>query len=122
MLDIMLEEFPFASLWNTGIFLFIAFAAIIYLFLLPQEKNHRLWKTVFFFIGLIVLFIATGSPINIIGRIQFSVHIIQVVLLCLIAPPLLLIGMKWNIIHRLIQYELISRINSFLIRPYVTIS
>lgn len=122
MLDIMLEEFPFASLWNTGVFLFIAFAAIIYLFLLPQEKNHRLWKTFVFFIGLLVLFIATGSPINIIGRIQFSVHIVQIILLSLIAPLLLLVGMKWDIINRLLEHNLISKIGSFLLKPYVTFS
>lgn len=122
MLATMLEEFPFASLWNTGIFLFIAFAAVIYLFLLPQEKKNSWWKSVCFFIGLMVLFIATGSPINIIGRIQFSVHIIQVVLLCLIAPPLLLLGMKRTIIDRALRNKWVTKMVSFLMKPYVSIS
>ncbi|MBC5636543.1 cytochrome c oxidase assembly protein [Ornithinibacillus sp. BX22] len=122
MLSIMLEEFPFASLWNTGIFLFIAFAAVIYLFLLPQEKKHSWWKSVCFFLGLMVLFIATGSPINIIGRIQFSVHIIQVVLLCVIVPPLLLLGMKRTILDRALRNKWVTKIVSFLVKPYVSIS
>jgi putative membrane protein len=121
MIDIMLEEFPFTSLWNSGIFLFLAFAAVIYLFLLPQEKNHPLWKSLVFFLGLIIVFIATGSPLNIIGRIQFSAHIIQVVLLCFIAPPLLLIGMKKRIIDRAKEVSALNKVISFLSKPYVTL-
>lgn len=122
MLAIMLEEFPFASLWNTGIFLFVSFAAVIYLFLLPQEKKHSWWKNVCFFLGLMLLFIATGSPINIIGRIQFSVHIIQVVLLCLIVPPLLLLGMKRTVLDRALRNKWVTKIVSFLVKPYISIS
>lgn len=99
MLDIILDEFHFSTLWNGEILLFGLFSAIIYLFLLPEEKNHSIWKTILFFTGLIVLFISIRSPINVIARIKLSTHIKQLILLLLVVPPLLIIGFKtklWN--------------------------
>lgn len=123
MLDIMLEEFPFSSLWNSGIFLFIAFTAVIYLFLLPQEKSHSLWHKLSFLSGLILIFIATGSPLNILGRIQFSAHIVQIILLCFVVPPLLFIGMKYNLLNKVISIpSLFKKLINFIRRPYVAIS
>ena len=121
MLDIMLEDFPFSSLWNSGIFLFLAFTVIIYLFILPQEKDHPLWKQVVFFLGLVVVFIGAASPLNIIGRIQFSAHIIQVILLVFIAPPLLIIGMKRRIIDLALKVNVLAELIDFIIKPYCTI-
>ncbi|WP_010093827.1 cytochrome c oxidase assembly protein [Ornithinibacillus scapharcae] len=119
MLDIMLEEFPFSSLWNAGVFLFIAFTAVIYLFLLPQEKGHSFTRKVSFLFGLVLIFIAAGSPLNIFGRIQFSAHIIQVIILSFIAPPLLVIGMKYNLFKKL---PLLEKSVLFMSRPYIAIS
>jgi putative membrane protein len=121
MLDVILEEFQFSSLWNAGIFLFLAFTAIIYLFLLPQEKEHSIWKTIMFLMGLVIIFIAAGSPLNIIGRIQFCSHIIQVILLCFVAPPFLLIGLKWKLIYRLLDIRIMNRILHFITKPYFTL-
>ncbi|WP_096273631.1 cytochrome c oxidase assembly protein [Paucisalibacillus globulus] len=121
MLDIMLEEFPFSSLWNSGIFLFLAFSAVIYLFILPQEKKHPFWKSAVFFIGLVVIFFSAASPLNIIGRIQFSAHIVQIVLLVFIAPPLLIIGMKRRILVQAFKIKILAKIFDFITKPVVTI-
>ncbi|HEX6593842.1 MAG TPA: cytochrome c oxidase assembly protein [Bacillota bacterium] len=94
MIGLILDEFHFASLWNGGILLFVLFGAIIYLFILPAGEDHSVWKTIFFFIGSIVLFVSIGSPLNIVGRIQFSTHIIQILLLLFIAPPFMIYGLK----------------------------
>ncbi|HLR81451.1 MAG TPA: cytochrome c oxidase assembly protein [Bacillota bacterium] len=94
MIGLILDEFHFASLWNGGILLFVLFGAIIYLFILPAGKEHSIWKAILFFIGSIALFVSVGSPLNIVGRIQYSSHIIQILLLLFIAPPLMIYGLK----------------------------
>ncbi|MBY7142965.1 cytochrome c oxidase assembly protein [Virgibacillus sp. NKC19-3] len=121
MLDIILDEFHFSTLWNGGILLFGLFAAIIYLFLLPEEKNHSIWKTILFFTALIVLFIAIGSPINVIARIKFSTHIIQLVLLLLVVPPLLIIGFKKKIIEKIRTISVLDKMIHMLTNPVVAI-
>ncbi|SHG70269.1 cytochrome c oxidase assembly protein [Ornithinibacillus halophilus] len=122
MLEILLDEFMFGSLWNGGIFLFVAFAAIIYLFLLPHDDRHSIWKTLSFSLGLIAVFASIGSPLNIIGRIQFSTHIIQVVLLLFVAPPLLVYGFKQKSID-LVKDKLpvVKRFINFVTKPLFAI-
>ncbi|WP_284139554.1 MULTISPECIES: cytochrome c oxidase assembly protein [unclassified Virgibacillus] len=121
MLEIMLDEFHFSSLWNGGILLFTLFGAIIYLFMLPNGKHHSIWKTIAFLGGLLISFLAIGSPLNIIARIQFSAHVFQIALLFFIAPPLLVIGFKTEILKRLFSIGIIAKIARFITHPVVTI-
>lgn len=98
MLEIIMEEYHFSTLWNGGIMIFCLFAAIVYLFILPASKNHPLWKTILFMVGLTAIFAAIGSPINIEGRMRLSTHILQLLLLLFIAPPLLVAGFKTEVL------------------------
>ncbi|WP_249870597.1 cytochrome c oxidase assembly protein [Oceanobacillus saliphilus] len=117
MLEIILDEFHFSTLWNGGILLFSMFGAIIYFFLLPSSKRHPLWKSILFLAGLIIIFIAIGSPLNVTGRIKFSSHIIQLVLLLLVAPPLIIVGFKTEILNRIQSVSVIKRVFDQLRNP-----
>ena len=119
MLEFIIDEFDFhvSTLWNGGVVLFILFFIILYIFILPSGKNHTVWKTVIFFAGLIALFIALGSPINIVARIKYSSHIIQLIFLLLVAPPLLIYGFKKEIIERAREIEWIDQTIRILTKP-----
>ena len=119
LLEIILDEFHFSTLWNGGIFIFIGFILIIYFLLLPQEKKHPIWKQTIFVIGMLAVFAALGSPINVIARIKFSTHIIQLVLLLLIAPPLLILGFKNEITQRAKEIKLLHSILKILTKPVI---
>lgn len=119
MLDIILDEFHFSTLWNGGIFLFTMFAAIIYFFLLPASKKHSWWKSFAFLLGLIVIFIAIASPLNVTGRIKFSTHSLQLVLLLLVAPPLLIAGFKTAILERMKSIGSMKKVMIVLTKPVV---
>ncbi|GAB3803194.1 cytochrome c oxidase assembly protein [Virgibacillus kimchii] len=116
MLDIILDEFHFSTMWNGGIFLFLMFGLIIYFFLLPEDK-FSLKKAILFVAGTIALFAALGSPLNVIGRIQFSTHIIQLILLLLVSPPLLILGFKNKIFEKVKSYAFLDKTFRFLTRP-----
>ncbi|MHA6251582.1 cytochrome c oxidase assembly protein [Oceanobacillus sp. CAU 1775] len=119
MLEIILDEFHFSTLWNGGIFIYIGFIFVIYFLLLPQDKKYPIWKQLAFVLGMLAVFAALGSPINIIARIQFSTHIVQLILLLLVAPPLLIIGFKNEIIERAKEIKVLKSILSFLQKPAV---
>ncbi|MFD2042858.1 cytochrome c oxidase assembly protein [Ornithinibacillus salinisoli] len=121
MLDIILEEFHFTSLWNGGIFLFLSFVAIIYLFLLPHDHRHSIWKSISFLCGLGLLFLAIGSPMNIIGRIAFSTHIMQVVLLLFVVPPLLLVGLKQKAVDQFLAINIVKVLLRVVTKPFLII-
>ena len=119
MLDIILDEFHFSTLWNGGIFLFAMFAAIIYFFLLPASQKHSWWKSFAFIAGLIVIFIAIASPLNVTGRIKFSTHSLQLVLVLLVAPPLLIFGFKTKIVERVKSIGSMKKVVSVLTKPII---
>src|SRR5690625_5096726 len=117
MLDIILDEFHFSTMWNGGIFLFLIFGLIIYFFLLPEDDKFSVKKAIMFVAGIITLFAALGSPLNVIGRIQFSTHIIQLILLLFVSPPLLILGFKNKIFEKVKSISFLDKTFQFLIRP-----
>jgi len=121
LLDIILDEFHFSTLWNGGILLFILFGVIIYLFILPADKNHSIGKTIIFFLGLVAVFAALGSPINVIARIKFSTHIIQLALLLLVAPPLLIIGFKANFMEKVRSITILDKSITKATKPIIAL-
>lgn len=117
MLEIILDEFHFSTLWNGGIFIFIGFILIIYFLLLPQEKKHPIWKQAIFVLGMLAVFAALGSPLNVIARIKFSTHIVQLVLLLLVAPPMLIFGFKNEIFKRAKEIKILAYLLKIVTQP-----
>ena len=55
--------------------------------------RHQGWRPLFFFTGLLITFIALESPIDRGGDYYlFSIHMVQHMLLMMVAPPLILLG------------------------------
>jgi putative membrane protein len=55
--------------------------------------RHQRWRPVLFFTGLLITFVALQSPIDRGGDdYLFSLHMVQHMLLMMVAPPLLLLG------------------------------
>ncbi|MFZ1879709.1 MAG: cytochrome c oxidase assembly protein [Gaiellaceae bacterium] len=82
----------------------IAVAAVLYLLggrlsATASDAGKR-WRGVAFYAGLATLAFAVGSPIDAYAGELFWVHMVQHVLLMMVAPPLLLIGRPWPRIVR----------------------
>jgi len=77
----------------------IALSAALYLLggrmsATPGAARKR-WRGVSFYAGLGALALAVGSPIDAYSGELFWVHMVQHVLLMMVAPPLLLVGRPW---------------------------
>jgi len=72
--------------------------------------------------GVTVLTLALVSPIDRLGELYlFSVHMVQHMLLILVAPPLLLIGLPPAATRELLRVPLVSRLERTIGRPLVTL-
>jgi cytochrome c oxidase assembly factor CtaG len=60
-----------------------------------RSDAGRRWRGAAFYGGLAVLALAVGSPIDAYSGELFWVHMVQHVLLMMVAPPLLLLGRPW---------------------------
>lgn len=101
--------------------LFGCFALIIYFFILPNEKGHAMWRKIVFVTGIVILFFTIGSPLNIIARIKFSAHIIQLILLLFVTPPLLIIGAKTAYFEKILIIRWVSKLVGVITHPVFAI-
>lgn len=60
-----------------------------------RTRRERRWRSVSFYGGLVVLVIALNSPLDALSERLFWVHMIQHVLLLVLAPPLIVIARPW---------------------------
>jgi cytochrome c oxidase assembly factor CtaG/polyferredoxin len=89
----------FAS-WNIpGKFVLLALLASAWIYLHGWRKLHRempakypLWRLTAFFAGLAALLLAIASPLDAFGAFLLQAHMLQHMLLIMVAPPLIWLG------------------------------
>ncbi|MDQ2914858.1 MAG: cytochrome c oxidase assembly protein [Chloroflexota bacterium] len=70
-----------------------ALAAIVYTIgLARMRRRWPLWRTAAFFLGLVALLATLASPIDSYATVSFAVHMVQHMLLTVVAAPLLMLG------------------------------
>jgi putative membrane protein len=84
--------------WRPEIILSLGLAAVVHLtgrWRLKRRGSSKVvkpWRSLVYLSGLAVLWIALMSPIDVLSSQFFFMHMVQHLLLVMIAPPLLLIG------------------------------
>ncbi|WP_242222185.1 cytochrome c oxidase assembly factor CtaG [Bacillus cereus group sp. BfR-BA-01380] len=92
--------FGFEALWSPIFFLFI-FAIVIGYFLIIGKYRHRFpngeevskRKIFYFTSGMFLLYLVKGGPIDLLGHIVFSAHMLEMAIMYIAVPPLLLLGL-----------------------------
>jgi putative membrane protein len=124
-----LEYFNFVQVWNP---VFIAVMLLLtggYLLLAGPITDRYgggesvSWgKKLLFVLGIIFLYFAQGGPIDLLGHMMFSFHMISMALSYLVAPPLLLLGTPTWILRVIIKFLTGSPLRhlKFLAKPIVS--
>ncbi len=60
-----------------------------------RTRRERRWRSISFYSGLAVLAIALSSPLEILSEQLFWAHMVQHVLLLVVAPPLIVLARPW---------------------------
>jgi putative membrane protein len=60
-----------------------------------RTLNEQRWRSFSFYVALLVLLIALASPIDAFSEKLFWVHMVQHVLLLVVAPPLIVLARPW---------------------------
>jgi putative membrane protein len=61
----------------------------------PRTRRERRWRSISFYGALLVLAIALNSPLDALSERLFWAHMVQHVLLLLVAPPLIVVARPW---------------------------
>ena len=113
--------------WHTEPFLILSILLTSWLYALfvgPLKINLNYNKKVplkyiiSFYLGIIIIYLSVGSPLDSIAeKFLFSAHMIQHMLLIYIAPILIILGIPRFIIDNLIEILRIKRLLSILTHP-----
>ncbi len=124
-----MSEAPALMTWNTEPTVWIGTAVILVLYLLasgPWRSHYRKSEAVrrgqfvWFLFGIATIWFALVSPLDLIGdKYLFSAHMVQHVLLTLVAPPLLLLGIPGWMLRPLLRYTVVRRVAGVLTMPLV---
>ncbi|MGO4887916.1 cytochrome c oxidase assembly protein [Anaerobacillus sp. MEB173] len=119
----------FSELWSPGWILFSVFLLLSYLMIITKYRDRfadaepvPMTKILLFSIGVILLYIAKGSPLSYYGHhYLFSAHMTQMSIAYLIVPPLFLYGLPSWVIRPIVNYELIKKPFEFFTKPLIAI-
>ena len=85
---------------------------------IAPEEAFPLGASIRFYLGLIIIYIAVGSPLDSIAELfLFSAHMVQHMLLIYVAPTLLIYGMPAWLIDALIKYLKLTPLLRLLTNP-----
>lgn len=92
--------------------------------LLLSELAVLRWRpsrvNVSFVAGVLILAVTLMSPLDPLGDLLFSAHMLQHLLLVLIVPPLLIIGLPVEPVRRFLRFPVAARLERFLGHPLVS--
>ncbi|WP_342512719.1 cytochrome c oxidase assembly factor CtaG [Sporosarcina sp. FSL K6-1522] len=123
-----LSIFGFQALWSPIFLSFVVLGIVLYL-VLAIKMRHRFegseplsrTQLVFFLTGMVLLYIIKGSPVDLLGHILFSVHMMQMALLLLLVAPFLLMGIPNWMWKKVFNVGILNKILGLLTRPIIAI-
>lgn len=122
-----LQYFGWTAQWSPYFLVFLILIGLLYFLGIGKFRDRfkdsesvSTKMKVYFVSGLAVIYIAHGSPLDLLGHLIFSAHMTSMALAFLIAPPLILLGLPdWML--RPVMNRFFSGRASVLFHPLTTI-
>lgn len=123
-----LQYFRFEELW-TPMFLFGMTAVVILYFYLigpwrekhfPKELKATWFQKVMFVTAAILFYLVHGGPLNLLGHLMFTFHMVNMSVSYLLVPPMVLLSVPGFIWRKLFSAHFWKKV-SFLMHPIVTL-
>lgn len=123
-----LSIFGFQALWSPYLIGVIIFLTVLYfLITVTWRKDFKVSEplkkseAIYFLLAMLTLYIIKGSPIDLLGHIMFTMHMVQMAFLLLLTPILLIKGIPWWIWESLLDIKVINSIFKIFTQPIVAI-
>ncbi|MGG6313145.1 cytochrome c oxidase assembly factor CtaG [Paenibacillus macerans] len=123
-----LEYFNFADVWSPVLLAVVLLVTAGYFVLIgpgggrwaPRENVSAGRKTLFV-AGILLLYVAQGGPVELLGHMMFSFHMLSMAMSYLVAPPLLMLGLPPWVWRRMAAFLADSPLRAlkFLTHPIV---
>lgn len=123
-----LSIFGFPALWSPYFIGVIVFLTVFYFLVtvtwrkeFKESEPLKRSEAIYFILAMLTLYIIKGSPIDLLGHILFTMHMVQMAFLLLLVPILLIKGIPvwlWKVV---LSFKPIQMIVKWLTQPIVAI-
>lgn len=122
-----LEYFGFAAIWSPYLLGFMAILVGLYFLTIGRwrkqfaDSEQVSFKKQFSFVaGMVLLYFAFGGPLNLLGHLTFTGHMVSMSVSYLLAPPLILYGIPAWLIRPITQDSWFAYFKP-LLHPIITV-
>ncbi len=121
-----LHMFGFRALWSPYYFLFILLLSALYFYFTGParktgEEKPSFFQQLMFYLGMLLLYIIKGSPIDLVGHIMFTAHMTQMALYYLLFPILVIKGIPGWIWEKVFHTKGIRTVLKILTKPLISL-
>jgi len=123
-----LSIFGFAALWSPVFIISTLIILAIYFFVTIKKRhlfegNEPLSgkEASAFVVAILLLYAVKGSPVDLLGHILFSVHMVQMALLLMLIPPLLIAGTPIWVWRKFLEYPVVRFSFRFFTKPILAL-
>lgn len=120
--------FGFQALWSPYYLGFLVLLTLLYFFVTIKWRGKfkdseplKQKEALLFVSGMALLYIIKGSPIDLLGHIMFTMHMVQMALLLLLVPPLLIMGIPTWLWRWFIGLPIIKPLFMFFTKPMLAL-
>jgi len=117
--------FGFKALWSPYLFVFLVLVSLFYFYVINKFKSNQnvtvTKQKVYFILGIAIIYIAQGSPIDLIGHIIFSAHMTEMALLYLVAPIFIINGIPNWLWRSILKPKFINLFFTFFTKPLIAL-
>lgn len=123
-----LSIFGFRALWSPYYALALLAVVVLY-FLITVKWRHKFENSTaltkkeasFFLLGMALLYILKGSPVDLLGHILFTVHMVQMAFLLLLVAPIFIMGIPNWMWEKIFEVKIIDKIFRFFTKPLIAL-
>lgn len=123
-----LSIFGFRALWSPYFATALIVVTILY-FLITIKWRHKFENSTeltrkeasLFLLGMVLLYILKGSPVDLLGHILFTVHMVQMAFLLLIVAPIFIMGIPNWVWAQLFKVKIIDKLFRLFTKPIIAL-
>jgi putative membrane protein len=123
-----LDLFGFRANWSPFYLVSLVVLLAVYYLLAykfyPRFKGGKpgdIKQTTFFTMGIVLLYVVKGSPLDLLGHITFYAHMIQMAVLYLVIPPLLILGVPVWLWRAILSKPVVNHLFTLLTKPLIAL-
>jgi len=124
-----LQIFGFRALWSPYFLIFLISIAVLY-FIITGPKRHifgqvskpTVSQQIFFYLGLLLIYVVKGAPVDLLSHIMMSAHMVQMSILYFVVPIFIIRGLPVWMLEKFIELPIVKPIFRFATRPLIALA